>query len=193
MTVRQSYYMRIIVLCMVLYMPLGATCKNVQQPQNDAVVELPTPNRKSNVSLEKTLASRRSIRSFKDEKLALQELGQILWAAQGITEPARKYRTAPSAGATFPIETYVLIDKVADLTPGIYHYDPNSHSIMMIHAGDFKTPLRENAARQGSITQAPFTLIFCADFAKIRPRYKERSERYVFMELGHIAQNVHLQ
>ncbi len=177
-------------------LPMTIACnthRGANVASKDELVKLPIPRTKSDVSVEAALASRRSIRSYKSDALDLEVLGQILWSAQGITETSKKYRTAPSAGATFPLEMYVLVDNVSGIKAGIYRYYPEEHSIKLSHAGDFKTPIREKAARQGSITQAPFTLIFCADMDRIRPRYKDRSERYVFMEIGHAAQNVHLQ
>lgn len=185
-----------VLACMFVILPLAISCKSAKAdpaPVAPELIALPKPSTRGNVSIEETLASRRSIRSYADRPLSLQVLSQILWSAQGISESSKKYRTAPSAGATFPLELYILIDKVDTLQPGIYQYQPLEHSIKLIHRGDFKTPIREKAARQGSISQAPFTLIFCADYDKIRPRYRERSERYVFMEIGHAAQNVHLQ
>lgn len=145
------------------------------------------------MTFEQVLATRRSIRHFKvgeDGKgAALPEamLGQLLWAAQGITNPERGLRGTPSAGATYPLVAYAL-------TPsGIYRYDPSSHGIVLVREGDHRDALSQLSGRQPWIAQASANIILVADPARIMPRYGQRSMRYVLLEAGHAAQNILLQ
>jgi SagB-type dehydrogenase family enzyme len=157
-----------------------------QEKSRGEVVQLPPPRFESDVSIEKTLLERRSIRSYKDDPLTLHELSQILWAAQGITEPKRGLRTAPSARALYLLEVYVLPGKVTQLPMGIYKYQPQGHELMKISGGDQKAELFK-AVGQSSIKNAPVVLVFSG--------LSEKSQRptWIYLEAGHAAQNVYLQ
>jgi SagB-type dehydrogenase family enzyme len=136
--------------------------------------------------LEKTIAARRSQRDFSLQPLTLEQIGQLVWAAQG-QDPAGRYRTAPSAGATYPLELFVVTSE------GLFHYLPAKHSLEK-HAGqDLRAALASASWGQNFIEEAPLTLVFTAEFARTTRRYGERGIRYVYMEAGHAAQNVHLQ
>jgi SagB-type dehydrogenase family enzyme len=128
---------------------------------------------------------RRSVRSYKDDRLDLSEISQILWSAQGITSP-RRFRTAPSAGALYPLELYVIAGNVKNLSPAIYKYQPGKHVLIKIVAGDLRSELSRAAL-------APAVLLFCAVFERTTGKYGRRGIRYVHMEVGHAAQNVCLQ
>ena len=156
------------------------------------LIRLPKPRYDSKVSVEHALFTRRSIRHYKHESLTLSEVSQLLWAAQGITTP-RGYRTAPSAGALYPLEVYVVAGKVNDLDEGIYKYKYHDHTIVHTLAGDKRTELSRAALNQGSIQRAPAVLLICAVYARVMSKYGERGIRYVDMEAGHAAQNVCLQ
>lgn len=155
-------------------------------------IELPEPAHDSNVSVERALLARRSIRTFKDEPLTLREVSQILWAAQGITNP-HGYRTAPSAGALFPLELRLVAGKVRDLAPGIYRYIPQKHQLVQSMSGDRRDLLAEAALGQPMMAHAPITLAISAVYERTTRKYRQRGMRYIFMEAGHAAQNVHLQ
>jgi SagB-type dehydrogenase family enzyme len=131
----------------------------------------------------KALSKRRSKRDFSDEELSINELSMILWACQGITEPGRGFRTAPSAGATYPIELYVV------LRQGVYGYDPKEHALSLHQRGDLRKKLSNVALGQRPIAIAPAVLVFCYNPQKIVWRYGARSLRYAYIETGHIAQN----
>ncbi|HEY5513541.1 MAG TPA: SagB/ThcOx family dehydrogenase, partial [Geomonas sp.] len=137
------------------------------------------------------LLSRRSIREYRDEPLTLAEVGQLLWAAQGVTAP-RGRRTVPSAGALYPLELYLVAGKVGDLPPGIYHYRPQAHTLALVLAGDRRGEL-SGAAHQASIKKAPASLVFSALFARTTGKYGKRGVHYVYMDHGHAAENVYLQ
>jgi len=156
------------------------------------VVKLPEPKYSSNISVEKALLERRSIRSYKDEPLTLSEVSQLLWAAQGITNP-RGFRTAPSAGATYPLEVYAVIGNVNNLPEGVYKYNPHGHELVNVAEGDKRAELSAAAIRQRWVEKGAIVLVFSAAYDRTTRRYGNRGLRYVHMEVGHAAQNVHLQ
>ncbi|MBE0431570.1 MAG: SagB/ThcOx family dehydrogenase [Dehalococcoidia bacterium] len=162
------------------------------QPPHPTELALPEPRPDSSVSLEQTLLQRRSVRSYSDEPLTLDEVSQLLWAAQGITDP-RGYRTAPSAGATYPLETYLVAGNVADVGPGVYRYDPEEHALVKVIDGDVRAGLASAALAQSSVREGAISIVFTAVYARTTQRYGDRGVRYVHMEAGHAAQNVYLQ
>ena len=144
------------------------------------------------MSLEEVLSQRRSIRSYAKEPLSLNELAQLLWAAQGSTGPGG-LRTAPSAGATYPLETYAIVGQVEGLEPGLYHYEPESHSLSLVKQGDFRTELSEASLKQSQVANAAVSLLFSAVYDRTTGFYGDRGQMYVHMDVGHAAQNVLLQ
>ncbi len=156
------------------------------------IVQLPTPRFDSETPVEKTLLSRRSVREYRDEPLTLAEIGQLLWAAQGVTAPGG-LRTAPSAGALYPLELYIVAGNVNALAPGIYRYRPQTHTLTLMLTGDRRDELSAAALHQSTIRKAPASLVFSAIFARTTGKYAERGIRYVYMDLGHAAENVYLQ
>jgi SagB-type dehydrogenase family enzyme len=156
-------------------------------------LRLPAPRRESDTSVERALAIRRSIRDFKDVPLKLPEVSQLLWAAQGITEPRRGFRTAPSAGATFPLELYLVAGNVQGVRVGVYRYRPLHHDLTRVADGDVRRPLAAAALGQRWVEQGAVVLVIAAVYERTTRRYGERGVRYVHMEVGHAAQNVYLQ
>jgi len=167
-------------------------CKTMSAEIPPDTIQLPEPQYDGDVSVEHALRTRRSVRSYKDDPLDLSEISQILWSAQGITSP-RRFRTAPSAGALYPLELYVIAGNVKNLSPAIYKYQPGKHMLIKIVAGDMRSELSRAALGQGSIKKAPAALLFCAVFERTTGKYGRRGIRYVHMEVGHAAQNVCLQ
>ena len=161
-------------------------------PEQETAVELPEPRYDSDVSLEQSLLQRRSVRSYTGEPLTLQELSQLLWAAQGITDPSG-FRTAPSAGALYPLEVYVVVADVQDLTPGIYKYEPHEHQLVRIIDGDKRVELADAALAQGCVTEGAVAIVFTAVYERTTRKYGDRGIRYVHIEAGHAAQNLCLQ
>lgn len=157
------------------------------------IIKLPEPRYKSNISIEEALLKRRSIRSYKDEPLSISEISQILWAAQGITDKRVGFRTAPSAGALYPLEIYLVVGKVKDLEPGVYKYRPENHEIILTLKGDKRNDLYISALRQEWIRNAPVVIAISAIFERTTIKYGERGIRYVYMEAGHCSQNIYLQ
>jgi len=156
-------------------------------------VKLPAPRTDGDTSVEKALARRRSVREYRDAPLSLAEVSQLLWAAQGITEPRESRRTAPSAGATYPLELYLVSGNVAGLPKGVYKYRPLDHELTRIREGDARRELAAAALGQSCVEQGAVALVFSAVYERTTRRYGERGVRYVHMEVGHAAQNVYMQ
>lgn len=153
------------------------------------MIQLPDPRLEGPVSVEAALAARRSVRRFLPEPLDLAELAQLLWAAQGVTHGEGK-RTAPSAGATFPLETFAVAGAVEGLDPGVYRYLPEGHALEPVRAGDQRDALRRDALAQPMLAQAPATIVLAAAYGRTSARYRGRAEMYVHEEAGHAAQSV---
>jgi len=157
-----------------------------QGKSSGETIKLPPPRYESDVSIEKALLERRSIRSYKEEPLTLNELSQILWAAQGITEPKKGLRTAPSPRAVYLLEVYVLPGNVTNLPMGIYKYQPQSHDLIKIADGDKKAELFK-AAGQAPIKNAPVALVITG------LSEKTQNPAWMYLEAGHAAENIYLQ
>jgi SagB-type dehydrogenase family enzyme len=147
---------------------------------------LPPPSLVGEKSLEEVIASRRSMREFTDQALSWSYISQLLWSAQGMTDPAG-LRTAPSAGALYPLEIYVA------LPDGAYHYLPPGHAVEPVSAGDLREDLWQAGRRQDALRQAPAIFVIAAVYERTEAKYGERAERYVHLEAGHAAQNMLLQ
>ncbi|MFQ5952606.1 MAG: SagB/ThcOx family dehydrogenase [Candidatus Omnitrophota bacterium] len=160
------------------------------------VVKLPDPKYESEMSVEQAIFERRSVRSFTDEPLSLEEVSQLLWAAggktvDGVTGPTRAYA---SAGAAYPLEIYLVAGNVTGLEPGVYRYNWRENSITLLKKGDVRRDLMRASYGQGMIDRAPATIVITALFERTTFRYGERGRiRYVPMDAGHLGQNVHLQ
>jgi len=160
-----------------------------------AQIYLPSPHQKGSVSLEEAITRRRSKRDFTPEPISLSQLSQILWAAQGISGTSWKYRTVPSAGATYPLEVFVVCgrDSLEGVDDGIYHYNIAHHSLTLHHKGDVRLELARAALEEQFIYQAPVDIVICALYQRTTRRYGSRGERYVHIEVGHAGQNIYLQ
>jgi SagB-type dehydrogenase family enzyme len=159
---------------------------------DSTVIILPKPRYDSDVSVEEAILQRRSIRDYTTQPLILQEVAQLLWAAQGITDP-RGYRAAPSAGATYPLEVYAVIGNVEGVAPGIYQYEPETHQLLRVVDGDKREALAVAAVDQEWVVQGAINIVITAIYERTMDRYGQRGIRYVDMEAGHAAQNVYLQ
>jgi len=153
-------------------------------------VKLPKPRAKGSLSIEETLHQRRSVRDYKKSSLSLEEVSQFLWAGTG----KNLYRrTAPSAGATYPLEIYLVVGEVEGLEPGVYHYSISKHHLERVIDGDVRKSLSRAALEQGMIERAPISIIIAADYNRTTGHYGQRGVRYVHMEVGHVGQNISLQ
>jgi protease I len=161
--------------------PLSAQQK--ESAAKNSVIQLPAPKLDSPVSLEKALATRRSIRQFTDQPFTMEQVGQLAWAGQGITEKTRGLRTAPSARATFPIKLYLATHT------GLYLYIPDKHALEVLA----ETDVRQKLSRQPAVTRAGCDIIIVGRVRNTSGRYGNRAEKWVLLEAGHIAQNILLE
>ncbi len=168
---------------------------HVEVKVNKSVILLPYPSLKGNISVEEALLMRRSVRDYLPKPLTLKQLAQILWAAQGITELRYKFRAAPSAGATYPLEVYVVVKSggVEGVKAGIYKYDVDTHSLLLVKEGDFSKELAKAALDQEWVLEAPVNIVIVAEYERTTRYYGSRGYQYVHMEVGHVGQNIYLQ
>lgn len=157
------------------------------------LIQLPSPEFKSTTSLEEAILKRRSIRDYTKEPLSIKEVSQILWSAQGITDEESGLRSAPSAGATFPLEVYLAVSNVKDANAGLYKYNPFNNTLKLLAEGDKRFDIANAALKQGSIEKSAAIVILTAVYERTSVRYGNRTERYVNMEVGHAGQNIYLQ
>jgi len=122
----------------------------------------------------------------------MDEVSQLMWAAQGITHGGER-RTVPSAGATYPLEIYVVVNRVEGLEPGVYHYLNRDHSLEFVKPGSFGKQLSRASLGQGMVEKAAMDIVICAVYERTSGRYGDRAKRYVHMEVGHVGQNIYLQ
>ena len=184
----------------------SVTEKNKQSSETE-IIQLPAPQPDSQTSVEKAITMRRSVRDYVESPLSISEISQILWAAQGFTqerkEPPRmwnpKYewqggmRTAPSAGALYPMEIYLLSGNIEGLAKGVYKFIPKNHSLRKMMSGDKRTDLCNVALKQAAIEKAAAVIVMAGVYERTSYKYGERAERYVHIEVGSIAENVYLQ
>jgi len=182
----------ILIFFFILFESDKGNGETMTQTSSDVIIKLPGANLDGPVSVEQTLLRRRSIRNYADTPVSINEVAQLLWAAQGITAD-RHFRTAPSAGALYPLEIYLVSGNVIDLPAGIYKYRPHGHEFILMNAGDHRHDLQRAALNQGAIGRAAADIVICAVFERVTGKYDERGIRYVFMEVGHAAQNIALQ
>jgi SagB-type dehydrogenase family enzyme len=153
---------------------------------------LPDPHGYRGLSLEEAIEQRRSRREYTATPLTLAELSTLLYAASAITAPAQGLRAAPSAGALYPIETYVVVHNVTGLEPGLYHYAVAEHTLERLQAGDLRAKIVMAGIGQEMLGQAQVCFVLSAIFQRTRWKYRERAYRYVLLEAGHIGQNLYL-
>ena len=168
-------------------LPGGPGCGQAGGGESADGIALPPPELKGKVSVEETLARRRSVRRFQDRALTQAQIGQLAWAAQGITEPARGLRTAPSAGALYPLKLYLLTAE------GVFRYSPVGHRLVTLAKGDMRQQLSAAALGQRSVASAALAFVITGEHQRMRAKYGERAQLYVHLEAGHVAQNIHLQ
>ncbi len=166
---------------------------NLINMKEQKIIKLPKPENISKISIEEALLKRRSIREYKDEALTIKEVSQILWSAQGITEPKKKFRTAPSAGAIFPLNIYLVVNKVENIEKGIYKYLPETHEIIQFLNEDKREDIYKACLQQSCIKNGAIIIVITGNFEKIKKRYSERGVRYTYIEVGHCSQNIYLQ
>jgi SagB-type dehydrogenase family enzyme len=179
----------------ILIFVLLVSCSGICFSQNPAgpslkvsdVIKLPAPKSTGVISLEQALSVRRSVRSFTEEALSLNQVSQLCWSAQGITEPNKGFRTAPSPGAIYPFVLYVM------LPDGLYTYNPEKHELSLVIDKDVRISVFNSSFNQRVVQKAPCTFILAANIKKVEAKYRNRGEKFTYMEAGHIAENIQLQ
>ncbi len=164
-------------------------------PESTPRTKLPAADFGTHADLWETIRRRRSVRDYSVAfALPLQALSALLWATQGITADAGHYqfRTAPSAGGLYPIETYLMARAVEGLTPGIYHFRPQAFDLEFIRPGNFSQALAQAALGQEMCADAQVAFIWTAVVARSKWKYRQRAYRYIYLDAGHIAQNLYL-
>lgn len=150
-------------------------------------IVLPQVPIQGSISLEEALWKRESVRAFRADALAWEQIGRLLWAAQGITRPDSKKRTAPSATAFYPLELYVVFPE------GVYHYLPLEHAVETIQEGNVWEKLSQAGLKKSAVYESPCVFLFMADFERATSKFRDQATRYIYLEAGHAAQNLLLQ
>ena len=159
----------------------------------EKAITLPKPSFKGEISLEEAVLRRKSTRVFSNKTITKDQFSQLLWACQGITRGY--YRTVPSAGATYPLEVFVVVGEggVKSVAEGVYRYVPKVQSVIHHLPGDLRSGLCSACLGQGFIRSAPLSFVVCAEYSRTTAGYGDRGVRYVHMEVGHLGQNLALQ
>ncbi len=178
-------------LIRVSLVSLAASCA-AYSAEDDLRVPLPDPEVRGEMSLEEAIERRRSVREFGRRSLMLDDVSQLLWAAQGVTGE-RNYRSAPSAGALYPLELYLVAGDVDGLSPGVYRYRPEKHDLVPVASGDRRARLATAALGQRWVRRAPAVMLLAGVYERSMGKYGARGRRYTHIEVGHAAQNVYLQ
>jgi SagB-type dehydrogenase family enzyme len=157
-------------------------------------IVLPDPNELSKTSLDSCLKKRKSIRDFSDKPITRKQLSYLLWASTGIqrNEHGFDFRTAPSAGALYPIETYLVINNVKDLANGVYHYSIKDHTLEELKLGEYGIKTANAALGQDMCEKAAVVFIWTAIFQRSKWKYRQRAYRYIYLDAGHIGENLAL-
>ena len=181
--------------CLLVLLPILILTMPPTEPalaQSPERIELPEPDRAGSIPLERMLDRRRSVRTYADAPLTLQEVSQLLWAAQGITHPSG-YRTAPSAGALYPLDLYLTGGRVTDLPDGVYHYRPRGHVLVRTESADRRADLAAAALNQSWVRTGAVVIAIAGVYERSTQKYGDRGRRYTHIEVGHAAQNLYLQ
>ncbi|OBW62418.1 MAG: nitroreductase [Dehalococcoides mccartyi] len=158
------------------------------------IIKLPPPSVRGKMTVEEAISKRRSVRSFSNRQINRETLSQLLWASDGITDTVDKLRSAPSAGAIYPLDLYIIAGNkgVEGLEAGVYRYNPERNGLYLQVSGDFRKQLAEGCFKQDFVADAPFSLVICYRPEDLIKRYGNNAEKYAYFEVGHVAQNFSL-
>ncbi len=179
---------------------LGDTLDWANKPEiyksypSSKTIQLPNQLQETTISFSEALEKRKSIRTFSTQPLSKIDLAFLLWASTGIqrTEHGYEFRTSPSAGALYPIETYIVANNIEDIEKGLYHYNIKNHLLEEIKLGNFGNKLAHSALDQEMCADASAVFIWTAVFRRSKWKYSQRAYRYIYLDAGHIAQNLAL-
>jgi SagB-type dehydrogenase family enzyme len=169
--------------------------KDTIKISGERIMKLPRAKTEGTVSLETTIKSRRTIRSFASTPLTLEQLAQLFWAAQGITGAGGYKRAAPSGGALYPMDVYGVagVNCVEGIEAGIWHYQPRDHSVLVVSKGDLRSEVARASLSQMWMADAPVSFVITSEYERITGKYGKRGVRYAMIEAGHVGQNIFLQ
>jgi SagB-type dehydrogenase family enzyme len=176
-----------------LVMMLGITLFHSSGTQGAEAIKLPPPVIRGGMPLVEALKDRRTVRSFASRPLDLGQISQLLWGADG-TSDSRGLRTSPSAGATYPLDLYLVVGErgVKDLPAGVYHYQVAAQALTPVAPGDFRAAVARASLHQSWMAQAPVLVVITGEYRRCTARYGERGVRYTHMEVGNVSQNLFL-
>ncbi|MEL7670415.1 SagB/ThcOx family dehydrogenase [Methanobacterium sp.] len=179
-----------------LVWPQSATTSNSQRTVI-STINLPSPILDGNVSVEQAIQNRRSVRHYTNQSITLQDVSQLMWAAQGITDKANNLRSVPSGGQVYPLEVYIIVGKdgVTGLSEGIYHYNPYNNTLEKTSESDARSDLSQAANGQAWVKEAPVDIVITGDYSKMVAKYKDETlcTRFVNLEAGHAGENIYLE
>jgi len=183
------------VLGILLGIVLSSSTIAMGETMKGETITLPKPSYEGKMSVEEAINKRRTNRDFRSDPLTLSQLSQLLWAAQGITDEKRGFRSAPSGGALYPLDVYAVVGKagVEQLAEGVYRYLPESHALEKKAEADKRNDLSQAALGQDWIADAPVIFVISAEYSRITFKYGRRGVRYATIEVGHVGQNIFLQ
>jgi len=163
--------------------------------KSEKYVPLSKPSYDGEISVERAIKERRTVRDFLPKPLTLAQLSQLLWSAQGVTDENMGLRAAPSGGALYPLDIYAVVgdEGVEGLESGVYHYQPETHSIRLIRRGDRRKEVAGASLWQMWMAKAPVMFIVTSEYERITRKYGKRGIRYAHIEVGHVGQNIFLQ
>jgi len=183
----------ILSICLLILLSLlAAYAVNFKNTAPNIKIELPLPRYSSKTSVEYAIKQRRSIREYKPEAITLADLSQLLWAAQGITSQ-KGFRSSPSAGALYPLQIYIVVGNLVDLPKGVYRYLSENHTLESLTDKDIRKELAKASYDQSYIQNSSVDIIIAANYKKTTKKYGKRGKRFVYMEAGHVAENIYLQ
>jgi SagB-type dehydrogenase family enzyme len=156
-------------------------------------IKLPPPVTKGGMPLAEALQIRRTVRHFATRPLGPEQLSQLLWEAYGVTDP-QGHRTSPSAGATYPLDLYLVVGEwgVTNLPAGIYHYEIAAHALMPLVRGDFHPLVARACLHQAWMAEAPVMVVITGEYRRCTARYGQRGIRYTHIEAGNVSQDLFL-
>jgi len=179
----------------ILIVQTAFSREDVVEAEQEKIARLPAPKLQGAMSLEEAIKKRRCVRKFKDKPLALEQLSQLLWAANGVTGRDVRFRAAPSAGALHPLDFYAVVgkDSVPGLDAGVWHYNPEEHTISLGAKGDLRDALKDVSLKQRQIARAEVVIVVTVEYERTTVKYGNRGKRYALLDAGFAAENLFLQ
>lgn len=183
------------IFCLLSFKPLRWVFGKNNSLVWEAAMKLPRPRIEGTISVEQVIQQRRTTRGYGDKVLSLDQLSQLLWSAQGVTERHGFKRAAPSAGALYPMDLYAVVGQscVAKMKAGVYRYESEGHTLSLVTTDDLRDEVARASLSQNWMAKAPVNFVITAEYSRITGKYGKRGIRYALIEAGHMGQNLFLQ